>query len=385
MSFMPTVSTAEAWGYGFLFVTLINLGALAGVWIVPLMNKKLYKTVLMFLIALAVGTLCGSAILSLIPEAHGMTAEHDGHRYIWKNMLVILAIYIFFNTERILKIIGNRRLERARLNDERVPSQSSIHVTAMHHLDSNSDRVKYLQTPQVDTMATNGIRDGNNTQDMLPSAISHRDVEDVDDVQANELELLSEQDRECQSKDGGEGDSASHDGSLKVVRDVKDRIAIVAYMIIFGDGLHNFIDGLAIGASFTSSVYQGISTSVAVICEEFPHELGDFAILLNSGMSVKQAVLANFLSACTCYLGLILGLVLGQNFQASEWIFALAGGMFLYISLVDMLPEINNAGGDDADGKSQTSFKVLLLQNAGLVTGFLIILLLALFAGRIQF
>ena len=54
----------------------------------------------------------------------------------------------------------------------------------------------------------------------------------------------------------------------------KIRIASVAYMIIFGDGLHNFVDGLAIGVSFSTSVFQGISTSIAVICEEFPHELG---------------------------------------------------------------------------------------------------------------
>ena len=64
---------------------------------------------------------------------------------------------------------------------------------------------------------------------------------------------------------------------------------------------------------------------------------GDFAILLNSGMSVKQAVLANFLSACTCYVGLVIGIIVGESFHAGEWIFALAGGMFLYISLVDMV------------------------------------------------
>ena len=54
----------------------------------------------------------------------------------------------------------------------------------------------------------------------------------------------------------------------------KPAIATVAWMIIIGDGLHNFIDGLAIGASFSSSVVIGISTSLAVICEELPHELG---------------------------------------------------------------------------------------------------------------
>ena len=52
-------------------------------------------------------------------------------------------------------------------------------------------------------------------------------------------------------------------------------IGTLAWMITLSDGLHNFIDGLAIGASFTSSVFQGISTSVAILCEEFPHELGE--------------------------------------------------------------------------------------------------------------
>ena len=54
-------------------------------------------------------------------------------------------------------------------------------------------------------------------------------------------------------------------------------IATVAWMIIFGDGIHNFIDGLSIGAAFSESILTGISVSVAVLCEEFPHELGDFA------------------------------------------------------------------------------------------------------------
>jgi zinc transporter ZupT len=56
-------------------------------------------------------------------------------------------------------------------------------------------------------------------------------------------------------------------------------VAPVAWMIIFGDGLHNFIDGLSIGAAFTESVLKGISISLAVICEEFPHELGNFKFI----------------------------------------------------------------------------------------------------------
>lgn len=63
---------------------------------------------------------------------------------------------------------------------------------------------------------------------------------------------------------------------------------------------------------------------------------GDFVILLNAGMSLQQALFFNFLSACCCYVGLAFGILAGSHFSAN-WIFALAGGMFLYISLADMV------------------------------------------------
>ncbi len=65
--------------------------------------------------------------------------------------------------------------------------------------------------------------------------------------------------------------------------------------------------------------------------------LGDFAILLNAGMSFRFALLCNFLSACTCYIGLIVGINIGELTSGGQWIFAIAGGMFLYISFVDMV------------------------------------------------
>lgn len=64
-------------------------------------------------------------------------------------------------------------------------------------------------------------------------------------------------------------------------------------MVIFGDGIHNLADGLAIGVAFTESSIAGIATSIAILCHELPHEIGDFAMLLKAGMSVKQAVFYN--------------------------------------------------------------------------------------------
>ncbi|XP_064417163.1 metal cation symporter ZIP8 [Latimeria chalumnae] len=159
-------------------------------------------------------------------------------------------------------------------------------------------------------------------------------------------------------------------------------ISTVAWMITISDAMHNFIDGLAIGASFTVSCLQGISTSIAILCEEFPHELGDFVILLNAGMSTPQALFFNFLSACSCYIGLILGILVGNHFSPS-YIFALAGGMFLYISLADMFPEMNEIVKERTKTR-KSELIIFLIQNAGLITGFSIILLITTFAGDIK-
>lgn len=76
-----------------------------------------------------------------------------------------------------------------------------------------------------------------------------------------------------------------------------------------------------------------LSCSAASVCS------GDFVILLNAGMSIQQALFFNFLSACCCYLGMGFGILAGNNFSPN-WIFALAGGMFLYIALADMVRDI---------------------------------------------
>lgn len=87
------------------------------------------------------------------------------------------------------------------------------------------------------------------------------------------------------------------------------------------------------------SNWPSYSVFVSVLLPSCCLSLGDFVILLNSGMSVPQAVFFNLLSAMCCYLGLVLGILLGSSF-APNAIFAIAGGMFLYIALADMVKHI---------------------------------------------
>ncbi|VDP56284.1 unnamed protein product [Schistosoma mattheei] len=135
-------------------------------------------------------------------------------------------------------------------------------------------------------------------------------------------------------RDKPHGHHHGHSHDLSSVR-------AIAYTIIAGDGLHNFCDGIAIGAAFANDMRGGLSTSIAVLCHELPHELGDFAVLLHAGMSVKSALFYNLLSSILCAAGMIIGFLLGGMHSLDTWIFMLAAGMFIYIALVDMMPELS--------------------------------------------
>ncbi|EDO37361.1 predicted protein [Nematostella vectensis] len=154
-------------------------------------------------------------------------------------------------------------------------------------------------------------------------------------------------------------------------------------MVLLGDSMHNFLDGLAIGAAFSNSIIEGFSTSLAIFCEEVPHELGDFAVLLSGGMTVRQALGFNFLSACVCFVGMAIGLLLGYTTHAVKWIYALAGGMFVYIALVAMLPEVNQMSMRAGQGSVRKNLKVFAMQNVGMICGFIIMFVLAMYQSQI--
>ncbi|MFH1112269.1 MAG: ZIP family metal transporter [Patescibacteria group bacterium] len=116
----------------------------------------------------------------------------------------------------------------------------------------------------------------------------------------------------------------------------------VGYLNLVGDGFHNFIDGMIIGASYLVSIPLGIITTLAVLFHELPQEIGDFAILLHSGFTKKRALLFNFLSAATAILGVILVLWLGQQTKALlPALLSLTAGGFIYIAMVDLIPELH--------------------------------------------
>ncbi len=106
--------------------------------------------------------------------------------------------------------------------------------------------------------------------------------------------------------------------------------------------MHNFVDGVLIAGSFLVSVPLGIATTIAVALHEIPQEIGDFAILLHSGYTKSKALMFNFLSAITAFLGAFLVIAASNALpHVGAYLVPLAAGNFLYIAGVDLLPELH--------------------------------------------
>ncbi len=115
----------------------------------------------------------------------------------------------------------------------------------------------------------------------------------------------------------------------------------LAYLTILGDAVHNFTDGAVIAASYLVSVPLGITTTVAIIAHEVPHELSDFLILLHGGFSNSRALIYNFLSATTAIIGTVLVLLVSTRFaDVEKYLVPFAAGNFLYIVASDLIPEL---------------------------------------------
>jgi zinc and cadmium transporter len=117
----------------------------------------------------------------------------------------------------------------------------------------------------------------------------------------------------------------------------------LAVINVIGDGVHNFIDGVLVGASYLASPVLGLSTTVAVLLHEIPQELGDFGILIHSGLPVRRAILVNLASASAAILGTIATLVLGTTTRLlTDTLIPITAGGFVYIAAADLVPELQH-------------------------------------------
>lgn len=128
-------------------------------------------------------------------------------------------------------------------------------------------------------------------------------------------------------------------------------------LIVVGDSVHNFIDGVAIAASFLVSMPLGITTTIAVAAHEIPQEIADFGLMLHQGLKKKKVLLVNFFSALTALAGAIMTFFAREQIEGFlPAILGLTAGFFIYIAASDLIPEIHNE-----DRKNVALIETLLL------------------------
>jgi zinc and cadmium transporter len=113
----------------------------------------------------------------------------------------------------------------------------------------------------------------------------------------------------------------------------------VTYLILLGDGIHNLLGGLAIGAAFVTDIRLGWTAWLAAAAHEVPQELGDFGVLVHGGWPKRRALFLNLISGSTFLAGALIAYVVPRTWGVT-WLIPLAAGNFIYIAAVDLIPEV---------------------------------------------
>ncbi|KAM4864769.1 zinc transporter ZIP4 [Thomomys bottae] len=331
------LSQAERYLYGSLATLLICLCAVFGLLLLTCARcSTATHYVMQTFLGMAVGALTGDALLHLIPKVLGLhTHSEEGHTHQeetglgpqspWRLLVVLAGLYLFFLFESLFNLLLPRKQDPGK-NGPCGHGGGHSHGGALQ---------------------------------LAPRELQQR----KQPLAGSRAELVAEEGSEPL---GPEPQTLSQE------------LRLLPYMITFGDAVHNFADGLAVGAAFASSWKTGLATSLAVFCHELPHELGDFAALLQAGLTVQRALMLNLASALTAFVGLYLALAVGVGEESESWILAVATGLFLYVALSDMLPAMLNV-------QDQRPWLLFLLHNLGLLGGWTILLLLSLYEESIAF
>lgn len=292
-----------------------------------LFNHPRRRTCLLpILVSLAAGSLLGDVFFHLIPEIF-----HLPPKVLSRCTLMFLGVFVFLVGERLLQHYhqghGHGHLSTT-------GNGSQAHFSAL----STSEKSILPETNGDDEIEL----------DLVPDRMMARET-------LNALPERPLQQRQLDSnplQDSSSGPRCPRQTSTKPM----------GLLILTSDFIHNFVDGIAIGVSYSSSLSVGASTSVAVFLHEIPHELSDFSILLAAGYRPLTIVICNVLTALSSLLGvllavMILGLQSGAGGAADgverfaqtvePLILSLTAGNFLYIALADLVPELLQQGQDE--------------------------------------
>jgi zinc and cadmium transporter len=236
------------------------------------------------MVSFAIGALLGAALLAILPHALEAPGQHDPHVI---TGTVLLGLLLFFLLEKLV-------LWRHCHADE-CEAHGSASVGRLHHPASGNTH----PSPDFAEGRTPGPIEAHGTT--IPA---NRDI--------------------TETPAGNSRPSAA------------------GYLIVIGDGVHNFVDGVLIAAAFFTDLHLGIVTAIAVAAHEIPQEVGDFAVLLHSGFGRGKALFYNVASSLTTVIGGLLAYFSFQMAQAAlPYVLAIAASSFIYIAVADLIPGLH--------------------------------------------
>ncbi|KAG9295996.1 hypothetical protein G9A89_011848 [Geosiphon pyriformis] len=299
------------------------------------------------LVSFAVGGLLGDVFLHLLPQSFLGENNDDQVHFVQleekKNVIIGLAIFIgltsFFVIDKFMRIASGGEESGHSHSKKFEKKDDSITTATQNREDSKSLRHR--------TSEKSKKGDKNSTKDHL-----------TDDDQ---------------------------DQNLKKAPSTS--IKLSAYLNLIADATHNFTDGLAMAASFYASPSIGATTTVAVFFHEIPHEIGDYAILIQSGFTKQYALLSQFATAIGAFLGTLAGIaieeisrsddmnvgsehvtlsgaysgILGTGVRFSDLVIPFTAGGFLYIATVGVIPELLEVTGKLSKDLKQAGIEILAM------------------------
>ncbi|KAK0412707.1 hypothetical protein QR680_006363 [Steinernema hermaphroditum] len=387
----PTV--LATWGVGMAIISISAFSAPMGMMLVPLLSKAVYERFMTFLVALGIGAMSGSCIFIMIPQAFNID-DINTIDYTTKSWIILSALYGFFTVDRILQfILELRRRHQTRPKAHKIavlssPSGERRRCQIKNMLAHEQDEIKHqLQDAMVNNalvrtfshrrkvtvcgnskvldgagyidadskslnMEKGGVDELRTTNETRSHTFTHgskhnfsrsdyqlKPIENGKCVNGSKESHANEAD--CKDLEVG---LAPKTDDKKVIDPAEIEVASVAYMIIFGSSANNFVDGMSTGAAFSDSVVRGVSIGLAVVSQQFPQELGTLAILINSGLGFKKTMLFNLIPIVLSYAGFAVGVFLDNVNEAfDDLIFAVSSGMYLYIFLGTLIPEVRES------------------------------------------
>ncbi|XP_065194171.1 zinc transporter ZIP13-like [Sycon ciliatum] len=270
------------------------------------------------LLSLAVGGLLGDVFLHLLPETraqmHALSASGGAHDHTVDTkigLLVIAGMVVFLVAEKIMVVYSEQEDdgEDANPDGSEAQSQRPAHV-GLEPANGTSDAVALPSgsgsPSSLHRRPVHGMTNGSTAPVMRPAVeAATRVIQPVP----------------------GE-------------REPESKITPAGYLNLFANIVDNFTHGLAVSASFLAGHKVGMLTTFAIIIHEVPHEVGDFAILLNSGFSRWSAAKAQVSTASGALVGATFGLLLRNAGESVLWVLPFTAGGFLYIALVSVMPTL---------------------------------------------